>query len=207
MGFVRPLYLAYNMRILDRLDPADSHYVTPSRSIQSENVNIANLAKQLHEKSIQLGVPVVEVVHRWLATNLTYNKDALNDDLYVRMNNSALSALQGRKCVCQGYTRLAVALFRALSIPSGGMRCIAIQTIEENRVGAVSMKANHVFPIVWWNDRWMLMDPTWDSRNIYEHGYFSFGSDDGMSKYPFVYFDNTLEFFSSTHEFVGISAE
>ena len=57
---------------------------------------------------------------------------------------------------------------------------------------------NHIIPVARIKDRWLIMDLTWDSPNNYEHKYY--GGGHGV-KYPYRYFDASIEFISQTHKF------
>jgi hypothetical protein len=206
--FLLPKSYESNNKILETLNPLDSRLVSPSKTIQSNNTNIRNLAHQIKKDARSRDISLMEAVHEWVALNISYDMDALNDDLYKRKNNSSLSTYSKGKGVCQGYTNLTVAIFRALSIPSIGIRCCASNTISEKKKSMAYKESNHVFPTAWNGCRWVLMDPTWDSRNIFDNGDFSytFGEKPASTPcFPFKFFDNTMEYLSATHEFTQVS--
>lgn len=209
-SFLQPKCYASNKKLVETLNPLDSRFISPSKSIQSNNTNIRNLARQIKEDAQGRGIPIIEAVHEWVALNISYDMEALKDELYTRKNNSSLSTYSKGKGVCQGYTNLSVALFRALSIPSVGIICCATNTIAEKMKSMTYKESNHIFPIAWNGCRWVLMDPTWDSRNIFDNGGFSytFGEKPNSTPcFPFKFFDNTMEYLSSTHEFTQVYFE
>lgn len=201
LEFIKPVCCDHNKTLLDTLDYNDPRLLAPSNKIQSHNTNITNLAKQLKQNAIEKRTSIIAEVNRWVAKNVSYDKDSLNDDFYIKLNHSALSTLQKGRSVCQGYTMLTVAFLRALNIPALGMLCCATPTVEDKLRSKKSKSSNHIFPIAWFDNRWVLMDTTWNSHHVYDNRDYSFGRRDLTKVYPFKYFDSTLEFFSSTHEF------
>ena len=205
--FLSPISCPSNRHLLETLDHNDPRLLSPSELIQSKNINIRDTANQIKRDSTERDVPLLHAVHEWVALNISYDRDALIDDIYQRKNNSSLSTLSKRKGVCQGYTNLTVALLRTLSIPSVGISCCATNIIAKKKKGMMDGESNHIFPIAWNGNRWVLMDPTWDSRNTFVDGDFSYTHGPNPTStpcFPFKYFDNTLDFFSSTHKFTMI---
>lgn len=172
-------------------------------SIQTHNINIRNLALSL-SKNISDKMEIVKNIHRWVAENLSYYQDSLVNNDYIEMDNTALGAYVGRKCVCQGFSNLTVALLRSLGIPSHVVSCFTLGKIEEGGweiQSNLSAEANHVIPVAKVNERWVIMDPTWDSKGEYVNAQFKNSS--GYS-FPYKYFDNTVDFISNTHRFVSV---
>lgn len=138
-------------------------------------------------------------VHDWVAKNIYYDYDSLNDGSYKNtpLEKTAITALRTRRCVCQGYTDLSVALLRSIGIPSIGIHCWAVgEGDDENALK--NNESNHIFTAAYIDQRWILCDITWDSRNRYEKD--SFDEDRKLSH---TYFDATIKFLSCTHKLVG----
>ncbi len=138
-------------------------------------------------------------VHNWVAKNIFYDYDSLSDGSYKNtpLEKTAITALRSRRCVCQGYTDLSVALLRSIGIPAMGICCWAVgegddeEALKQNR-------SNHIFTAAFCDGRWVLCDITWDSKNRYEND-----SYDEDKKLSHTYFDATVQFLSYTHKFVG----
>lgn len=137
-------------------------------------------------------------VHDWIAKNIYYDYDSLYDGSYKKtpLEKTAIIALRSKKCVCQGYTDLSVALLRSIGIPAMGVFCWAFGEGDDNPSN--TSESNHIFTAAYCDQRWILCDITWDSRNRYEKE--SFDEDKKLSH---TYFDSTVKFLSYTHKFIG----
>lgn len=138
-------------------------------------------------------------VHDWVAKNIFYDYDSLNDGSYKNtpIEKTAITALRSRRCVCQGYTDLSIALLRSIGIPSIGIHCWALGEGNDDNA-LTNNQSNHIFTAAFIDQRWILCDITWDSRNRYEKDSF-----DENKKLSHTYFDATIQFLSYTHKFVG----
>lgn len=138
-------------------------------------------------------------VHNWIAKNIFYDYDSLNDGSYKNtpIEKTAITALRSRRCVCQGYTDLSVALLRSIGIPSMGIYCWAVGEGDDEEA-LKQNHSNHIFTAAFCDGRWVLCDITWDSKNRYEND-----SYDEDKKLSHTYFDATIQFMSYTHKFVG----
>lgn len=144
----------------------------------------------------------VLAIHDWVAENLYYDKDALNSGKYKYERYDVLSMLDNRRTICRGYSKLAVTLLRAIDIPAIDVECFALgessygDWSDNNNMTA---EANHIITFALANNRWIIMDPTWDSVNEYRNGEYIEKTDGGARH---NYFDATLAFFSYTHRFI-----
>lgn len=169
-----------------------------SRTIQSDSPLIKETAKNII-KGKTLNYVKVIAIHDWIAENIYYDNDALANGSYMRNDNSALATLNKRKSVCQGYANLTVAMLRSINIPSFVLSCFAL---GESTLGGWSIKdnihheANHVIVAAYVDERWIIMDTTWDSDNYIENGQKKQKTGFGVLH---RYFDSTLSFISSTH--------
>jgi len=82
-------------------------YTTSSEWIQSDNPEITALAHEIVSGETN-PYRQAQLLHKWVATNISGGEKARN----------ALEVLHTRKCGCDGYSFLFVALLRALSIPA-----------------------------------------------------------------------------------------
>ena len=132
-------------------------------------------------------------INNWVADNIYYDYDAFTTGKFGRTD--AIGTLEAKRSVCAGYAALTAALVRSLGIP-----CKVVSGFARG-VGADSpwakvdhSKINHAWNEAYVNGRWVIMDTTWNSRNMYEKGVFNAG--EKRSKY----FDPTLAAFSLKHK-------
>lgn len=133
-------------------------------------------------------------VHDWVASNIYYDYDSIADNSYIKQKHDALSVLRRKRTVCTGYSELAVALLRAIGIVALNVDCIALneRTKEDWFMSNTESDANHVVTFAYADDRWIMMDVTWDSDNEYKDACYRKKTEDGVSH---QYFDCTLAFF------------
>lgn len=177
-----------------------SSALSASDFIQKDNPNIKNLAKEI-TNGIDDEYEKIKNVHAWVARNIYYDKDSYVSQRHVNKDNSAVGTRVGQKGVCRGYTNLTAALLRSLGIPTVPLSVYTLGGIKDGGWNSPENKdasANHIIPVARIKNRWLIMDPTWDSPNNYEHKYY--GGGHGV-KYPYRYFDASIEFISQTHKF------
>jgi len=141
-------------------------------------------------------------IHDWVAENLYYDVDALISGRYRYEQYDVLTMLNNRRTVCRGYSKLAVTLLRAIDIPAIDVECFALGESSDggwNDNNNLTTEANHIITFALANNRWIIMDPTWDSVNEYRNGEYIEKTEGGARH---NYFDATLAFFSYTHRFI-----
>ena len=91
--------------------PSDikNQYLKPETSIQSDAPEIMAKANNLVQGA-KLQAEAVENILAWVRAHITYDFDAPGND--------ALSVFLNRRAICDGFSRLSVALLRAAGIPS-----------------------------------------------------------------------------------------
>jgi hypothetical protein len=101
-----------------------------------------------------------KAIHTWVAGNVWYNQDWVSkriEPLYTL----PLDVLEHRHTTCHGYTLLTAALLRAIGIPALYVR------------GSNSNGASHAWNEAYVDGRWIIMDTTYDTGNVYWEGTFS----------------------------------
>ena len=168
--------------------------------LQIADNKIRTLAYDI-SKGLLFDYAKVLAVHDWVAENIFYDLDALRSGQYRHNDVSAVGTLTARKGVCQGISNLSIALLRSMGIPSYGLLCFALGVstkggweVAEN----IQAPANHQITIAYADKRWLIMDITWDSDNIFENGEYKHKTGLGVSH---KYFDSTVSFISNTHRF------
>lgn len=192
----------YNSRKKDKLTL--EYYLQPSYWIESDNEKIISLAKKITD-GVEDDYEKVRAVHDWVCNNIYYDFDAL----YGRSDREgvgALDTLNSRRSVCHGYATLTAALLRASGFPakvvSGFALGLGVDAGWEDSIIS-SGESNHAWNEVYVSDRWLILDTTWNSSN--EYSYKRFSENTGLRNY--VYFDISLELFSSNHLMVSDDLE
>lgn len=163
-------------------------------------VKVYNLAQRICSKTYS-EIQKVYAIHNWVADNIYYDYDAIDFLPPNKWVTKSRYVLDSRHTICQGYCNLALDMLRSVGIPTCTLSCYALEDLEkEGWHLSKSMKANsnHVITACYVDNRWLLMDITWDSLNRYENGGFVKG--DIRHKY----FDVTLSFLSNTHRIVSV---
>lgn len=143
----------------------------------------------------------VLAVHDWIASNIYYDMDSYLSKKIDYSKLAVASQVFVRKLsVCSGYSDLAVVMLRSLGIPAYSQSCFALGASTEGKWTDenVNHKSNHAFTMVYLENRWMVMDITWDSHNKFQNGSFSKGD-----RISHRYFDPTLNYFSNSHKLCG----
>lgn len=141
-------------------------------------------------------------IHDWVAENIYYDYDSLEDGSYMIQRQDALSVLERKKTVCCGYSELTKTLLRAVGVHAINMDCFALGLSTDGnweKYSNMHDKANHVITFAYADDRWIMLDTTWDSDNEFKQGKYQKKAGYGVSH---QYFDCTLAFFSYTHRFI-----
>lgn len=182
-------------------DFISSHDSSVVPCLQPIPESVIELARRIIRSSFT-NYEKVLAIHDWVAENITYDYDALSSGNYRYLKNDALSILKTRKCVCVGFSELTVTLLKAVGIHAINMDCFALGYLTDGdwtKPENMCAPANHVVTFAYADDRWIMMDPTWDSDNEYRDGIYRKKSGYGVSH---QFFDCTLAFFSYTHRFI-----
>lgn len=171
------------------------YYTQPSYWVESNASEIKALANRIVSTQ-DSDFEKIRKVHDWVADNIWYDYDAFYSGRDAEVD--ARKVLKTKRTVCSGYANLTAALLRSLGIPTKVMSgySLGLGTSEKWTDAAISgSQPNHAWNEAYADGRWVILDTTWDSDNRYEKGSFSNGT--GMTGR--LYFDPTLEFFSTDH--------
>lgn len=162
---------------------------------ESERKEIKKLAHEITKDASNDYDKLIKI-NEWVAQNIYYDWDGYIAGNYGRTD--AYGTLEARKSVCQGYAELTNALLRSIGIPSRVVSGHALGvSASGNYWDAVDhTESNHAWNEAYVDDRWIILDTTWNSGNKYEDGKFQ---KEAMS---YRYFDPTLEVFSYTHKII-----
>ena len=204
LHFVVANVINVNRKLLSEIlvDPISlNQFLKPSSLCQSDSKTIIELGRSITQFKV---TPMQKIlaIHDWVANNIYYDCDSLENRKCDERKYSALDVLFAKKCVCRGFANLGVALMRASGIPAIGISCYSLNIStdggwerEENNTNV----PNHIIAAAFVEKRWVLMDITWDSDNTYENGIYQKRNGSGISR---KYFDTTLEMISNTHKFI-----
>lgn len=191
-------FMATLMQSCDFLESA----LQPSTLCQSNDRRIVSLAQKITRFKVT-AMQKVQAIHDWVAENIYYDFDTLKNKSYDRNWYDAISVLETKKCVCRGFANLGVALMRAVGVPAIGLSCYALDIDSDGGwdlpINQTS-DANHIITTAFVDNRWILMDITWDSDNQFLGGNHRKITGMGVSR---KYFDTTLEMISNTHRLVS----
>lgn len=200
-------------------------YLKPTYKVNPEAESIKTLAEEItgnirgndehSEDYLKL-----KAIYTWVAKNIFY------DEYYYKgfINSTALAAedvLNSRYSVCEGYANLLSALCRASDIPIKAVYGYAIGSAYEGiwtEDLVTSSQTNHKWNEAFVDDRWIILDVTWDSHNkfldkkrMYEEFYAGkYG--EGVSEWnvegevTYTYFDCSVEKISEMHKIVHYEA-
>ena len=191
-----------NKHVFEHL--SESFYNSYNSTIVPNNLFIPAEVRQLSQmiaKKAYSNYERILAVHDWVADNIFYDYDSLNDGSYRFAKIDALSILKTKRTVCCGYSALSVTLLRAIGVMALNLDCYALGVSSGNNAwseNTMKEPANHVLTFAYADDRWIMMDTTWDSNKQYRNGEYI------TQPYPVshIYFDGTIAFFSYTHRFI-----
>lgn len=193
----------------------------PSAYCQSDNSKIKSLANKITHNSVNATQSAL-AIHDWVANNIYYDEQGIKDGEWNSgvtislsdfnpitwitnkpAHGSALEALETRKSVCMGYNNLGIALLRAAGIPALALDCFALGVDTSggwNHKENHSTVPNHCILAARAQNRWLLMDITWDSDNKYINGHFQ----KPKRGIKHIFFDVTEQMLSYTHHLLSI---
>ena len=140
-----------------------------------------------------------EAIHRWVADNIYYDKDfALS--LSATTSLTPVEVLTSRVSVCEGYAKLTVAMLNSAGIPAFTVEGYSLGAGEPDAWTETNGKeeANHMWVEAYVDGKWIVMDPTWDSKNMFYNGI--------KEKNPSVvyrHFDIDVNMLSATHRIIS----
>ena len=169
-------------------------------AICSSDPEIASLAQSItnnlsgdYEKAL--------AIHDWVCKNIYYDSDSINGS-YNTAPYVASDVLEEKRAVCLGYANLYAALCRSISIPCNVVTGYALGVNENdsknwNDINLSETESNHAWNEVYTDNRWVIVDTTWDSHNKIVN--FRKESSDDISH---LYFDANIRFFSVNHKII-----
>lgn len=169
-------------------------------SICSSDTKITELAS-LITANISGNYEKALAIHDWVCENIYYDSDSINGD-YNTAPYVASDVLEEKRAVCLGYANLYAALCRAVAIPCNVVTGYALGVNETdtrrwNEINISETESNHAWNEVYTDNRWVIVDTTWDSHNKITN--FKKEKSDVISH---LYFDANIKFFSVNHKII-----
>lgn len=139
------------------------------------------------------------MLHDWVCDNIYYDSDSIQGSVNTAPY-TASEVLEKKRAVCLGYANLYASLCRAIDIPCNVVTGYALGAdgggeTEWNEKSLNAEDSNHAWNEVYLDSRWVIVDPTWDSRMRIGGGV---ASKEGETSH--LYFDANLRFFSANHK-------
>lgn len=169
-------------------------------SVCHDEEDIKNLAEKLTENETGNYRKALRI-YEWVCENIYYDSDSI----YETSNNApyvASDVLEERRAVCLGYANLYAALLRSIGIPCNVVTGYALGVdtgiTQWDNENIHTTEANHAWNEVYVDNRWVIVDTTWGSKNRITDGVKY--TDTNISH---LYFDSNLKFFSTNHKILN----
>ncbi len=158
--------------------------------------SIIKLARSITE-GITTDYDKALALHDWVCENIFYDTDSI-DGLSNNAPYIATDVLNSKRAVCLGYSNIYAALCRSLDIPCNVVTgyALGVGTGETtwNTTNITEAESNHAWNEVYLDNRWVIVDTTWNSKNKIIDGVAH--KDENITH---LYFDSNLKFFSGNH--------
>ncbi len=178
-------------------DKSTSEALKRTPSIQSESSAVLSIAEQV-TANCATDYQRILALHDWVCEYLSYDMDSLHSDEIPPYY--AEEVIENKNAVCLGFATLYAALCRSIGIPcnvvSGYALGIGADTAWTNATTATE-EQNHAWNEVYVDNRWVIVDTTWDCVNKIENGVLTQGSE-----VSHLYFDANIDFFSANHKII-----
>lgn len=189
--------LEANKKIYNSQRENIDEYEKATEYIQSDSPEIIQLSNSI-VSGAEDEYKKLLLIHDWIAENIYYDLDSFSKGIYKDMDS--LNALYSKTAVCEGYANLFAALVRAQGIPCMVRNGYALGIGTERKWTddvLKTAKSNHAWNEAYVDERWVIVDSTWDSKNKIENGNMIKG--ESIDR---IYFDSNIEFFSLSHKII-----
>lgn len=189
-----PVY-DHNVDMFEK-DKSVKRALKQTSDIDFEDTNITAVAQSVtascatdYEKALAL--------HDWVCSNIYYDTDNVGTQVHIPY--TASEVLTTRRAVCEGFANLYAALCRAVSIPCNTINGYAPEVDADDFTWydpSIDYDTpNHAWNEVHLDNRWVIVDTTWDSKNRIVNGAAEAGG-----SISYMYFDANIRFFSQNHK-------
>lgn len=188
--------------------------ITPSYPrIQSSSDKIKEkTAEVLAQNKLTLNSPDSEktkAIYLFVINHVYYDTDYANKRKEERPADDAIGVLDSGIAVCEGYASLLSAMLRAADVPALKVDGYSGASPENH----LSDNPNHAWVAAYFEDapaeerKWQLMDPTWDSKNVYAFGQKNAETINEVSSVTCPYYCRDVDTFSAYKRFDNFDSE
>lgn len=145
----------------------------------------------------------LRAIHDWVAENICYDRDSFHNGTGGVTASTDILKMNPMRCVCQGYANLTRDLCRAAGIPCKIVSGYALGVGAESYWTESILngnESNHAWNEAYVGGKWIILDTTWDSENVFENGSAIYAPIRSQ------YFDSSLREFSKDHKTVMVEA-
>ena len=139
----------------------------PSAWIPSDDPRILSLAKKI-TAGTNSELEKSRRIHEWVAKNHDYDNDVFDGKKPIGPANDPIHVLETKLGTCGGFSALSVALHRAAGIPARVIQGIGGEEsfVRSQGSSCVGKQTNHYWMEAFVGNRWIVIDPSWDARNL-----------------------------------------
>ncbi len=177
---------------IQNTDTRDLRYLLPTGDVQSDAPEVISLARNITANA-QNDADKALAIHDWVARNIKYDTESYFNDSYKTKVYDALGAIKEGISVCQGYSSLFAALARAVGLRAKVIHGAIADPNQGQTWEKVGTSQPHAWNEVLVNDRWIVVDTTWDSGNV------DFQTHQFSPNFKHNYYDPTPENFALDH--------
>ena len=142
-------------------DPRNTEFLLPTRAVQSDDPEIASLAKHL-TLGLRTDLEKSTAIYDWIVHHIGYDQDMITGT--VPYQTTALETFRRGKSVCEGYAHLNAALHRAVGIPAKYVYGAVLDLGKDESWNSKNSKdARHAWNEVRIKGKWTVEDSTWDA--------------------------------------------
>ncbi len=185
-------------KILENNETWFSGWVNPALHLDKNQPESVKMVTKTVIDGLTTDYEKAYAIHKWVAENIYYDKDyAFNTKTYTAL--TPVDVLTQRVSVCEGYSNLMVAMLNAAGIPAfkvGGYLLGNDASVWSEVSPTVS--ANHAWVEAYIDGKWIIADPTWDSKNMCNNGV-----KETNPVIAFRYFDITPFALSAKHKIIS----
>jgi len=144
-------------------DKRDLSFLLPTAAVQSDDAEIKAQAQNIIGDATDIKEKILRI-HDFVADYIEYDVDGYKSKTFSTSQTDALFTYHRKMTVCDGYSKLFVALLRSVGIKSAvvyGKALVGLNTWED-----------HAWSAVYYNNKWEYIDVTWDDKEKISHEYF-----------------------------------
>lgn len=183
---------------------SNKDYLSKNNKVSSSDLNLGSFSTKNKKRLLELATSITKdevadyhkalAVSEWVSENIYYDLDVLETGVFGKTD--AIGTLNEERSICQGYAALTSGLLRSIGIPTKQVfgYSLGLEVEGETWDQVNHNNPNHVWNEVYVDDRWIIVDTTWNSKNRYQKGEYI------PNDKVYTYFDPTIEAFSNTHK-------